>query len=298
MASLGFFRPSMLRQNFPTAPTFTEKDMPDLTHKTYLITGANSGIGKELARLLYAANATVYMACRTETKARSAIKDIEAAAPSSRGRLEFLPLDLGDLRTVKPAVEAFLSKEDKLHVLFNNAGVMFPSADQKTAQGYDLELGTNCLGHFLLAHLLTPILAKTAAAEPPGTVRVVWVASMAAELYSVRHGIDMANLSAKGYIQEPGMSEKYGNSKAGNYLHGVEYARRHKQDGIVSVAINPGNLETDLYRTVNDQRGFQGFGLQIFTKLMLYPTINGVYTELFAGFSDEVTMDKTGAWSK
>jgi retinol dehydrogenase 12 len=256
MASPGFFRPSMLRQNFPgAAPTFTEKNIPDLASKVYLITGANSGIGKELARLLYAANATVYLACRTESKARSAIKDImetgtatatTATTPSSSsgGRLEFLPLDLGDLRTVRPAVEAFLSKEDKLHVLFNNAGVMLPSADKKTAQGYDLELGTNCLGHFLLAHLLTPTLIRTAEAEPPaaaGTVRVVWVASMAAELYSVRHGIDMANLSAKGYIREPsgGATEKYGNSKAGNYLHAVEYARRYKKDGIISVVGYP-----------------------------------------------------------
>jgi len=63
-------------------------------------------------------------------------------------------------------------------------------------------------------------------------------------------------------------------------------------------AINPGNLETDLYRTVGDQRGFQRFGLQTFTKWMLYPTVNGAYTELFAGLSDEVTMDRTGAWSK
>jgi retinol dehydrogenase 12 len=239
MASPGFFRPSMLRQNFPGAPTFTEKNIPDLAGKVFLITGANSGIGKELARLLYAANATVYMACRTETKARTAMHDIEAVVPSSKGRLEFLPLDLSDLRSVKPAVEAFAAKENKLHVLFNNAGVMFPSADKKTAQGYDLELGTNCLGHFLLAHLLTPMLAATAKAEPAGSVRVVWVASMAAELYSVRHGIDMGNLSDKGYVKEPSFAEKYGNSKAGNYLHGVEYARRHRQDGIISVVGSP-----------------------------------------------------------
>ncbi|KAK0621012.1 short chain dehydrogenase reductase [Immersiella caudata] len=297
MASPGFFRPSMLRQNFPgAAPTFTEKNISDLSGKVYLITGSNTGIGKELAQILYSANATVYMACRTESKARNAMQDIRSAAPSSKGRLEFLPLDLSDLRTVKAAAEQFIASQTKLHVLFNNAGVMVPPDGQKTAQGYDLQLGTNCLGPFLLTQLLTPTLARTAEEVPVGTVRVVWVASMAAELYSVKDGVDMSNLAAKGYIREPGAMEKYGISKAGNYFHSVEYARRHKKDGIVSVAINPGNLDSDLYRSVDDQSGFQRLGLRAFTKLMLHPVINGAYTELFAGLSDEVTPDKTGAW--
>jgi len=175
------------------------------------------------------------MACRTESKARSTMQEIKATAPSSTGRLEFLHLDLSDLRTIKPAAEAFLAGQDKLHVLFNNAGIMVPPEGQKTAQGYDLQLGTNCLGPFLLTHLLTPTLARTAKAEAAGVVRVVWVSSMAAELYSVKDGVDMSNLEGKGYIKEPGAVEKYGISKAGNYLHSVEYARRQKQDGIISV---------------------------------------------------------------
>lgn len=90
------------------------------------------------------------MACRTEIKAQKAIQDVKASAPASKGRLEYIHLDLGDLRTVKPTVKTFSAKEDKLHVLFNNAGVMVPPEGQKTAQGYELRLGTNCVGPFCL----------------------------------------------------------------------------------------------------------------------------------------------------
>ncbi|CAM1508663.1 Fc.00g055110.m01.CDS01 [Cosmosporella sp. VM-42] len=296
MASLGFFRPSVLMQNFPSAPKFTEANVPDLTNKVYIITGSNTGIGKKLSQILYSANAVVYMACRTESKARQAMNDIQAAAPASKGRLEYLPLDLSDLRTVKPAAQAFAAKENKLHVLFNNAGVMVPPEGQKTAQGYELQLGTNCVGPFLFTQLLTPILRETARTEQAGKVRVVWVSSMAAEVYSVKYGVDLSNLKGKSYIKEPDDMTKYGISKAGNYLHSVEYARRHEDDGIVSIAINPGNLDSDLYRSVDDKTGFQKISLKMFTKFMLYPLINGAYTELFAGLSDEVTMEKTGSW--
>jgi retinol dehydrogenase 12 len=193
-----------------------------------MVTGSNTGVGKELARILHAKNAVVYVAARTESKALAAIQDIKAANPNSKGKLVFIRLDLGDLTTVKPAAEEFLAKETRLDVLFNNAGVM-------TTQGYELQLGTNNVGPFLLTKLLTPILTSTASTEPAGAVRVVWVASMAAELYSEKNGVNLANLQAGGYVKDPKFMEKYGNSKAGNYYHGTEYARRHKKDGIVSV---------------------------------------------------------------
>lgn len=82
-------------------------------------------------------------------------------------------MDLADLSTIKGSVQKFLEQEDKLHVLFNNAGVMNPAPGSKTAQGYELQLGTNNIGTFLFTKLLTPTLAATAKAETPGTVRVV-----------------------------------------------------------------------------------------------------------------------------
>ena len=168
-------RPSLrsaLTQFFPPKPTFTEKDLPDLNGKIYIVTGANTGTGKELTRLLYSKNAKVYMAARSEEKTVAAIADIQKAAPGSVGALFFLKLDLADLSTIKATVEHFLSLETKLHVLFNNAGVMATSRQMTTTkQGHEMHMGVNCLGTFLLTELLTPVLVATAASEPQGTGR-------------------------------------------------------------------------------------------------------------------------------
>jgi hypothetical protein len=96
---------STYTQFFPPKPDFTEKDVPDLTGKVYLVTGANTGIGKELARVLYSKNARVYFAARSEEKAKNAIQDIRhgSSPAKSSGELVFLPLDLSDLNKVKEA---------------------------------------------------------------------------------------------------------------------------------------------------------------------------------------------------
>jgi len=259
------------------------------------------------------------MACRSENKAQAAIEEIKAAAPKSNGVLVFLPLDLADLTTVKPAAEAFLAKEEKLHVLFNNAGVMNPPEGQKTTQGYELQLGVNCVAPFLFTQLLTPKLVETAKSEPAGTVRVVWVASMAIDLYSIKGGVDVDNLKAGGYVKEPKLLAKYGISKAGNYFHGTEYARRYKKDGVISVVsnkclvfflwgaadantiqvVNPGNLDSELYRYVGKQQSaIVNFQMSMFTKYMLHPVVHGAYTELFGGLSPLVTLEKTGSYGE
>jgi retinol dehydrogenase-12 len=169
-------------QFFPPKPKYTDKNLPtDLYGKVYMVTGANCGTGKELAQVLYAKNTKVYVVCRSEEKATKAIADIKKATPNLKGELVFLSLDLGDLAKVKVAVQSFLAKETKLHVLFNNAGFMVRPADPplKTVQGYELALGVNvnCVGTFLLAKLLTPTLIAMARSEPPDTVRVVWLSS-------------------------------------------------------------------------------------------------------------------------
>ncbi|KAI0834864.1 short-chain dehydrogenase [Hypoxylon sp. FL0890] len=278
---------SAIRQIFPGKPTYTEKDIPDLAGKVYLVTGANTGVGREVAQILFSKNAVVWAAARNEEKGRNAIQSIREAHPESTGRLEFLHLDLSDLTTIKKSAETFLSKEKKLHVLFNNAGVMMPPQGSKSPQGYELQIATNNLGPFLFTKLLTPTLAETAKVSPEGSVRVIWVSSSAAEtIIPVKGGIDLGNLD---YKKDIFYAYKYGVSKVGNYYHSTEYARRHRKDGIVSLSLNPGNLKTDLDRYCN---AFE----MIFRKLTVYPAVNGAYTELFAGLSNEVTLEKSGGW--
>jgi retinol dehydrogenase 12 len=173
---------------------------------------------------------------RSEDKAKAAIESIKTAFPNSKGELIYLHLDLDDLTTIKPSAEAFLSKEDKLNVLWNNAGVMVPPQGSKTKQGYELQLGTNNVAPFLFTKLLTPTLVKTAKLEPPGTVRVVWTSSSVAEAASPKGGVDMSNLD---YKTDKSAWHKYAVSKAGNVLHSKEFAKRYGGDGLVSVVCGP-----------------------------------------------------------
>ena len=222
---------NQLSQVFPPAPKFTEATVPDLTSKVYIITGASAGVGKELARLLYSRNGTIYVAARSAEKANTAISWIKERHPSSTGQLHFLRLDLNDLRGIKSSAEEFLSKEKRLDVLFNNAGVMMPPQGSKTEQGYELQLGTNCLAPFLFTKILTQILVQTAQSSPAGSVRVIWVSSSAAEVVAPRGGIDLENLDFK---KDQSATAKYAVSKGGNVLHAIEYQRRYKDEGVVS----------------------------------------------------------------
>ena len=140
---------------------------------------------------------------------------------------------------------------------------MIPPQGSKSAQGYELQLGTNNVAPFLFTKLLLPILAKTAKTAPPNSVRVVWVSSTAA-LLAPKPAIDLSNMD---YQKDELAWTKYSRSKAGNVLHSAEFARRYRDDGIISIvrmmrllfggplpetkskqALNPGNLKTNLQR--------------------------------------------------
>ncbi|KAK2599161.1 short-chain alcohol dehydrogenase [Conoideocrella luteorostrata] len=280
-------------QFFPPKPHFTDNNIPkSLSGKVYLVTGANSGMGKELARVLYTKGAKVYITCRTEEKAQKAIADIGGAGSADKGSGELvsLQMDLADLSTVRSAAQAFLAGELMLHGLFNNAGVMVGDNSGNTAQGFEEALGVNCIGTFLFTQLLTPALAKAAKAQPANTVRVVWLSSFGLEQFAPEgRGVDLNNLD---YHDPKPAIDRYGISKAGVWLLAVEYARRHHMaDGIVSVAINPGNIRTELAR-------HQGIALKLIAGAIVYPVIRGVYTQLFASFSDEIAtrFDYTKDW--
>ncbi len=117
---------------FPPAPTFTEKDLPSLSGRVIIITGAAGGVGFELSKTLYAKGGIVYIAARSEQRAMDAVSKIKTEIPKSTGTLMSMVIDLADLTTIKPAVEAFLKQESRLDVLIHNAGIMEPPAGSKT----------------------------------------------------------------------------------------------------------------------------------------------------------------------
>ncbi|KAI1261714.1 hypothetical protein F5Y18DRAFT_419457 [Xylariaceae sp. FL1019] len=273
---------------FIPTPPITEKNCPDQTGRVFIVTGGYTGVGFELCKILYAKNATVWIAGRSEPKARAAMSRIIEAEPASKGRLEFLPLDLSDLATIKPAVESFTSQSDRLDVLVNNAGVMYPPKGSVDAHGNELMMGTNCLGHYALYQLLLPILTKTAKSSPTASVRVAWAGSIAVQVSCPQpHGMVIED---DGKPKDLGLSDNYGQTKVGNAFFAREFAKTTPETGVVHVAFNPGNLGTEL------QRHWSGPISWIVYNFVAYPAIFGAYTELYSAITPELTPALSGAY--
>ncbi|KAH7377291.1 hypothetical protein BKA66DRAFT_513595 [Pyrenochaeta sp. MPI-SDFR-AT-0127] len=278
---------AIIRQSFfLPKPPLTEQNLPDQTGKVHIVTGGYSGCGRELTRILYGKNATVYVAGRSHDKAAKAIESIKRDVGKSKGRLEFLKLDLADQNTIKASTEEFLSKEQRLDVLTNNAGIMLTKEGSKDVQDHEIHLGTNCLGPFLFSTLLLPILCKTALSSPPGSVRVTWASSLAAVFLTPTHGMEF---ETDGSPRVSKAHTNYGVSKAGNWFLAAEFARRYGKEGVLSVAWNPGNLRTEL------QRDIGAFRRRI-VELLLFPAVYGAYTEIYAGWSTDLALESNGAY--
>ncbi|HEX6240691.1 MAG TPA: SDR family oxidoreductase [Polyangiales bacterium] len=208
--------------------------IPSQSDRVVLITGANTGIGLVAARELTRAGARVFIACRSEAKAKQAI-DIIAQATGKQ--VENIPLDLGDLASVRSAAAAFLARDLPLHVLINNAGL----AGQRglTKDGFELTFGTNHLGHFLLTGLLWPRIKQS------GPARIVTVASRAHE--RVR---SIAFDAQRSPTQSTTGVPEYGVSKLANVLFSAELARRAQGSNVTTYALHPGVVATDVWRHV------------------------------------------------
>ncbi|KAL8829342.1 MAG: hypothetical protein Q9191_002071 [Dirinaria sp. TL-2023a] len=279
--------PPPFDQIFPPSPTFTEHHAGDQGGRVFLITGSTSGVGFELAKLLYGLNGTVYVAARSPEKIKQAIKSIKSQVHTKAGRVEALEVDLANLASIGQSARAFLAKEDRLDVLVHNAGLMTPPAGSKTNLGHDLEMGTNCLGPFLFNHYLEPTLKKTAASsENRLGVRIVWVASMIAASVP-KGGITMNNDGSPKVIKNA--MENYMQSKVGNVFLAKETAQRVDNDGIINVSVNPGLLKTGLQRHVSALQRMIMVGRDPLPNLMLKDPKYGAYSELFACLSPEVT---------
>jgi retinol dehydrogenase 12 len=217
------------------APPLTEENLPDQSNRVCLVTGGYGGIGFEVASILYQRNATVYIAGRCSVKGLAAVDKIKAGNPQSKGGIHFLHLDLADLSSIKPMVEAFMGRESKLHWLNNNAGVMRVPAERRSQQGMNVQFQTNIYGPFLLTRLLEPILRRTAVEEPPSSVRVTWAGSLGTLLSRFNGGLEW-NERGTELAGEESLDDAYHVTKAANYLLGVEFGKRSgNEDGVLHV---------------------------------------------------------------
>jgi NAD(P)-dependent dehydrogenase (short-subunit alcohol dehydrogenase family) len=275
-----------LSQVFPPSPPLTEKNLPSQDGKVFIVTGGASGMGYEIARILFQAGGKVYIAGRSEETAKNAISEIKALKneKSTTGELEFILLALDDLSTIKSSAEAFKSKEERLDILFNNAGINSSKEGSTTAQGYERQLATNCLGPYLFTQLLLPTLLATAKVSPPGSVRVVWSSSQIVDAMAPAGGIDMSTISTP----NPDDRFTYARSKTGNWFLASELARELKSEGIISMVQNPGGVKTNLLRYEPLTR--------FFVAPILYHARYGAYTQLWTGLSPEVTLEESGGY--
>jgi NAD(P)-dependent dehydrogenase (short-subunit alcohol dehydrogenase family) len=218
--------------------TWTAADIGDLTGRTALVTGANSGIGYETVRALSDHGAHVVMACRNQEKARKARDQLEGEL--TRSSLELLPLDLSDLGSVRRAAGTFLAAHARLDLLINNAGVMGTPYHQ-TADGFELQMATNHLGHFALTGLLLDRLVTTERS------RVVTVSSHMHHLGRLQID-DVAQPSPRNTWVT------YGTTKLANLLFTQELSRRLAADGLTTLAVaaHPGWTQSNLTRNGTD----------------------------------------------
>jgi retinol dehydrogenase 12 len=243
--------------------------MTDLAGRTFLVTGANAGIGYATALELARRGGRVHLACRSKAKGAAAVTAITAATGSDQVRL--LLLDLADLASVRRTAEVFLGFGEPLHVLINNAGVA--GRRGLTKQGFELMFGVNHLGHFLLTQLLLERLVSSAPA------RVVTVSSDAH--YNAR-GIDWDALRrpARGIT---GLDE-YAVSKLCNVLFSQELARRTEGTGVHSYALHPGVVASDIWRRVP-------WPVRPLVTRRMLSVDQGAQTSLYCATSDSVAAD-------
>jgi NAD(P)-dependent dehydrogenase (short-subunit alcohol dehydrogenase family) len=216
---------------------WTSSDIWDQTGRVAIVTGANSGIGFEAAKALATKGAHVIVASRSKQRGEEAVASLLEAGPDVT--VELMLLDLASLGSVREFVTAFTERFDRLDLLLNNAGVMMPREREETADGFELQLGTNHLGHFALTVQLLPLLVATQGS------RVVNVSSSAQNLGEL--DLDDLQWTRRSFKRMP----SYGASKIANMLFTLELQRRLEEAGASSItaACHPGWTSTNLQKT-------------------------------------------------
>lgn len=207
-------------------------DVPDLTGRLVVLTGGSDGVGFGLAGRLAAAGAEVILPVRNAVKGVGAVERINAAVPGAR--VSIRDLDLSSLQSVADLADVLLAEGRPIHLLINNAGVMTPPARRTTADGFELQWGTNHLGHFALTARLMPLLTA-------GNARITTQSSIAARSGAINwEDLDFAKSYSSG--------KAYSQSKIANLMFGLELDRRSAQAGwgVTSNVSHPGVTATNL----------------------------------------------------
>ncbi|KAL3419709.1 short-chain dehydrogenase/reductase [Phlyctema vagabunda] len=265
---------------FTSSKSFTPKtDIPDLSGKVILVTGGNNGIGYQTTLLLSSHKPKqIFLCARSEEKFRAAQKEIEKTVPDPP--ITYLELDLTSFESIRAAARNFLTQSDRLDLLYLNAGVMGlePSI---TKDGYEVQFGTNHMGHALLTKLFMPILLKTAA-EPNSDVRVIAVSSTL-HASSVDGGIDFEGLKTP--MESASAYKKYGQSKLANILFANGLHRHFGDKGITAVSLHPGLVSTNILGSYSGHNRLVGMANRFVAPLVAKSPENGAKNQLWAAFA-------------
>ena len=250
---------------------WSPSDIPDLTGRTAVVTGANSGLGKETTRELARKGARVVMACRSEDRARRARAEILRDVGEADVVVELL--DLASLDSVRQFAETVRSTYDRLDVLYCNAGIMaIPRSE--TADGFETQFGVNVLGHFALVGRLLPLLEATEGS------RTVWLSSMAAWPGK----ISFSDLQGE---RSYGRWRAYNQTKLADLMLAYEMNRRLQDAGSSSVALaaHPGLSNTDLQSTSVEKNGskIEGLAYSLLMDRLAMTPLQGALPQLRAG---------------
>lgn len=262
--------------------------MPEQSGRRFFVTGANSGIGFWTAVALARRGAEVVLASRDRARGEEALRRlrVEAAGPgSAAGAAEVVELDLASLDSVRRVAGEELARGTALHGLINNAGVMAPRRRKETVDGYELQFGTNVLGHFALTCGLMPALERGRSSRREDSPRVVMVSSIAHK----RGRLDFDDLqSAARY--DP--MRAYAQSKLADLMLSFELERRLRAGlmGAVSVAAHPGVARTNLFK-IGSSRGLARTGekmLAWWIGVLLNSQVGGALPTLYAATAGDV----------
>jgi NAD(P)-dependent dehydrogenase (short-subunit alcohol dehydrogenase family) len=260
-----------------------EPDVPSMSGKTVVVTGANSGIGKATAAALAGAGARTFLTARNEASGREAVAEIRRAAGSED--VELVVFDFADLASVRRGAADLLDRCDRIDVLVNNAGLVLTKRIE-TKDGFEATFGINHLGPFLLTTLLLDRIIASAPAPAPA--RIVNVSSTAHR--SARRGLDFDDLQSSAHYS--GM-QAYSKSKLANILFTTELARRPRGTGVTANAAHPGTVATGFARD-GDTTGVFAFGVKVIKPFVLTPE-KGARTSVYLASSPDVA-DVTGQY--